>query len=62
MDHIYHEGNGVVDRLAKFGYNSTRIIKWEDVSQTPSLTQVMIECGCTSHITIQIIIKGGTYL
>ena len=43
MDHISCEGNGVADELEKYGHNITQIIKWKDVRQTPSSTQVIME-------------------
>ena len=49
MDNIYHDGTRVADELGKFGHKAMRIIKWEDVSQLSSSTQVIRIHECTSH-------------
>ena len=49
MEHIYREGNGVIDDLAKVVHNVEGIKEWDDVSQTPPSTQMMVESECSLY-------------
>lgn len=52
MDHVYREGNRVVDDLAKHRHDVENNITWNDVRQTTPSIWLLVEIECKHNGTL----------